>query len=348
MQCVLEVLRGQAGSRIVDEAEWTSALDLAREEHVEPMVVERLLQSGVPLPDAVLERVLAARRDATITAFFWSSQLTSLLKEFAEAGIDLIPLKGPSLAERVYGGAALRACRDLDLLVRKSDYAAAESLLTRLGFTAAARPDDYHRQWGRATATVELHFDVENPLAIDFQIADAWERSRPNLFNGRPCRLLAPEDELLFLCIHGVRHRFERLSLTLDIAMALSRMPGISPRTDLDRLIQLGSAMARHLNPELNVTVAIAQMQQLADQLWGELMQAPQPTLDWQMQHAFYLETELTSASRLRRRMAHLRIALTRLIEPDFAFAARFGMQRPWQVWLLRPIRLVFARTRKK
>ena len=30
--------------------------------------------------------------------------------------------------------------------------------------------DDYHRPWHRATTTVELHHDVENPLAFDFHV----------------------------------------------------------------------------------------------------------------------------------------------------------------------------------
>ena len=32
---------------------------------------------------------------------------------------------------------------------------------------------------------------------------------------------LAEQDEILFLALHGVRHRFDRLSLVLDLALAL-------------------------------------------------------------------------------------------------------------------------------
>jgi Uncharacterised nucleotidyltransferase len=361
MECVLEILRGQAGCRAVDEGEWDAAFTLAEEQHVLPMVAERVLQSGIVLSDEMRRRLAEARRAAMLLAFFWSSELRGLLRAFAAAQIDVIPLKGPVLAERIYGGGALRSCRDLDLLVTRADFGNAESLLASLDFVPSARADDYHRQWRRGTATVELHFDVENPLAIDFHVAGAWKQSRQSAFEGQPCRELAPEDELLFLCIHGVRHRFERLSLVLDIALAFERYGG-SPLhvrdevTGLGRLILLGSAMAKHLNPQGAVcfdmpggTSARQRMQALADKLWRQLTEEEfQSVLDWQAQHAFFLEMELTPMRRWFRRIQHMRIAATRLIDSDFDFAARFGLRQRWQVWLLRPARLIFARSRPR
>ncbi len=66
--------------------------------------------------------------------------------------------------------------------------------------------------------------------------------------------------------------------------------------------------------------------------------------MDWQSMHAFYLELEGTRWRKLRRRIMHWRILMTRLIEVDYAFAARFGFGRRWQVWLLRPLRLLTLR----
>jgi hypothetical protein len=349
MPALLAILRGNEPAM---EPDWDAVLKLAQEEHVLPLAAHRLLQSGHAQPEAIPQRLLLEQRDATLTAFFWTAQLTGLLREFAAAGIEVILLKGPSLAERIYGGAALRVSRDLDLLVRKGDYGAAEALLARVGFTPSARPDDYHRQWHRGTAVVELHFDIENPLAIDFHIAGAWQQSQESVFNGQPCRLLAPADELLFLCIHGVRHRFERLSLVMDIALAMERLGGsaVVLRREVEglrRLIALGCALARHLQPGVRCEGEVPQrMQLLADELWQHLMEATPPALDWQAQHAFFLRTELTVARRLVRRAAHLRIAATRLIDADFEFAARFGLRKSWQAWLLRPFRLLFMRRR--
>jgi hypothetical protein len=351
MEDLIALLRGQS---VAPEAtDWDALLAQAGEQHLLPMAAGRLLASPDTLPAEVLARLQSARRDAILAAFFWTAELRGLLRAFAAERIAVILLKGPSLAERLYGGTALRTSQDLDLLVRKPDYAAAESLLDRLGFAPHGLTDDYHRQWRRQTCTVELHFDIENPLAIDFDIAGAWRQAIPGEFAGQPCRLLAPPDELLFLCIHGVRHRFERLNLVLDIALALDQdgksLPLRPEVASLERLLVLGLAMAAHLRPGHTPPSNLGPAQRahivaLADQLWLELTEGTPKPLDWVAQHDFFLATEVTPTRRLLRRAAHLRIAATRLIDPDFAFAQSFGLHRRWQVWMLRPVRLILSR----
>ena len=186
--------------------------------------------SAVALPEEVERRVTEAERSAVIAAFFWSSELKGLLRAFAEEGLPVIPLKGPCLAERLYGGAALRSSRDLDLLVQASHVAPADALLGRLGFAPLGHPDDYHQAWRRGSTVVELHHDVENPLAWDFAIGGAWTRAEAGVFQGVPVLRLAAADELLLLCLHGVRHRFERLNLVLDLALAFAQLSGAQAR----------------------------------------------------------------------------------------------------------------------
>jgi hypothetical protein len=70
------------------------------------------------------------------------------------------------------------------------------------------------------------------------------------------------------------------------------------------------------------------------------LTQTAEP-LDWHGAHAFFLQLELPGWPRFRRRIQHLRILAGRVIEPDYDFAARFGLRRTWQVRMLRPLRLL-------
>ena len=257
MQHLLGLLRGQAIDCATDEAEWGNVLALAEEEHVLPWVAARLRSHEASLTPTISDRVRAIERDAAIAAFYWSSELKGLLRTFDEKDLRVIPLKGPFLAKRLYGKTELRACQDLDLLVSKRDLARAEAVLTAIGFTPGT-PDDYHRQWYRGTTTVELHHDVVNPLAFNFDIEGAVQQARPAVFEGQRCLKLRPEDELLFLCLHAVRHRYERLSLALDLKLAFEGLvvPGDEwlPRpalAKLDILMALGLTMARRLQPNL-------------------------------------------------------------------------------------------------
>jgi hypothetical protein len=350
---LLELLRGRPIACAAGDADWEMVLSRAEEEQVLPWVAAQLRLQSVGLSPAILNRLKRIEREAAITAFFWSSELKGILREFESRDLAVVPLKGPSLADRLYGSTELRVSHDLDLLVSIHDLERAEAVLTAAGFTPGS-PDDYHRQWYRKTTTVELHHDVENPLAFDFHVEGALQRAQQAEFQGQRCRQLAPADELLFLCLHGVRHRFERLSLILDLKLAFQKLAGeeearLRPEVaGLGDLLTLGLAMARRLEPELKVSLAtcsspaqIARLNQLADRLWQQLLTQRAETLDWSGLHAFYLEIEPPGRARLRRRLRHLRILLGRVIEPDYKFAAKFGLHRRWQVYMLRPLRLL-------
>jgi hypothetical protein len=347
MQCLLELLRGHNVDLCNDQPEWEQALVLAAEERVLPWVARLCERQASVAPD-LRNRLNTIQRDAAITAFFWSSELKAILRAFEERNITVVPLKGPFLAERLYGDTALRVNYDLDLLVSKRDLPQAEAALSALDFVPDT-PDDYHRPWCRARTTVELHHDVENPLAFNFHIASVLERIQPAVFQGQSCWQLAPSDELLFLCLHGVRHRFERLSLILDLCLAFEKLAAPAPQPEAAEsgsLLALGLAMARRLQPLINVPLGvnaapaqIKHLDSLAERLWQQLLTEPSEPLDWRTLHAFYLEIELPG-HRFRRRWRHLRILHTRVIKPDYEFAARFGCHRLWQVRLLRPLRL--------
>jgi hypothetical protein len=354
MSYLLELLRGQDIASTIDSAGWQATFALAEEEHVLPWVAARLRSRQDALSPALSNRLDQIEREAAIGAFYWSSELKGVLRAFGESNVRAVPLKGPFLAERLYESAVLRVSRDLDLLVRKADLPRAEATLNAAGF-APGTPDDYHRPWRRQTTTVELHHDVENPLAFNFHVAGALQRARPATSQREPCWQLAPEDELLFLCVHAVRHRFERLSLILDLQLAFQKLPATAadwrPRPEvarLDNLLALGFAMVRRLEPNSAAVVDVSgtrfrsqYLEELADRLWQRLLTQPREPLDWRTAHEFFLEIEPAGWSRLRRRCSHLQILVSRVIEPDYMFAARFGMHRAWQARMLRPLRLL-------
>jgi len=360
MNSLLALLRGQPADPNPSDTEWEAALALAEDEHLLPYAAARLRSRQASPTPRITDRLNQIDRDAAKAAFYWTSELKGLLGAFHQAGIPAVPLKGPCLAERLYGGTALRASRDLDLLVSQSNLARAEAVLTAIGFVPGS-PDDYHRPWRRETTTVELHHDVENPLAFNFHVESALNRARPATFCGESTWLLAPEDELLFLCLHAVRHRFERLSLILDLQFAFEKLPNATeawqPRAEvaeLNGLLTLGLAMARRLQPGLTVAVSLPlskphtqHLDRLADRLWQRLLTQPSEPLDWSAVHAFYVEIEQPGWPRLHRRYRHLQIFFSRAIARDYAFAARFGLHRAWQVRLMRPLRLLSDRMRR-
>ena len=121
----------------------------------------------------------------------------------------------------------------------------------------------------------------------------------------------------------------------------------------MDGLVTLGLAMVCRLQPGLCVKPPspardVERLGRLADALWDRLLMQSSEPLDWSDLHAFYLEIERPGSARLRRWIRHVQILSTRMIEPDYRFAARFGMHRAWQVRMLRPLRLLSASIRSR
>ena len=356
MAPLLAVLRDQPSAlsfnSSFDNSSWQALLCAAGEENVLPLAAHRLLASHADLTPAQRDQLTDIQRKAHFSSFIFTETLKNVLAAFHRAHLPVIPLKGPVLAERLYGNPALRAYGDLDLLVRRRDLAQAEALLTGLAFHSGGQADDYHRLWLRNSVHLELHHNVDHPLAFDFDIDRAWHRAVQSQFSGIPIQLLAPADELVYLCLHAVRHRFDRLCLHVDLRLAFRSLPlpppGQSTPAVVRNTLALGWLMAARLDPDLPAIdpalIASAEwsrLGRLADQLWQEHLCAPAEKLDWSAQHRFLLEVESPGRHRLVRRWRLLRILATRVIDADLEFAARFHLHRRWQAYLLRPIRLL-------
>jgi hypothetical protein len=362
MQCVLDVLRGQTESRAVNDNEWRTALKLAEEEKVLPLFLSRLNLSGIAFSEELQTLIKESQRNAAIEGFFWQSELKSLLRAFTVAAIPIIPLKGPFFALRVYGGVAMRHSQDLDILVHRNDITRAAAVLTSLGCVQSERRYDYDLKWLRGSFRIELHFDVAKPLEFNFDIDTAWKRATLDTFAGEPAWKMAPDDELLFLCLHGVRHRFERLTYIADVSLAAAAMRNeadtqihLRPEvTDLTTLLLLGLALAKRFDPEHATTLQITHikkqheaMEHLATELWETVLNRPVLRPGWWSLHRFYLRMETRPLRKLMKRVVHLYVLATRLIEVDVAFAAKWGFHRTWQAWLLRPVRIVIHRMKR-
>jgi hypothetical protein len=365
MQDLLDVLRGD--KRQEPAHDWLAVLQVAGEENLLSWVSARVLSTQENLPADVRQSLLAINQEAQRTAFLWTSTLKHTLAAFHQRGIPVISLKGPWLAERLYGDAALRSSSDLDLLVQPIHVPVAEDVLCELGFVPCGHWDDRHRRWRRTNIDIELHHNVENPLIFDFGIEQAWERALCSQFHGAPGWLLAPADELRFLCLHAIRHAFECLSLLLDLTLAFRLLPlpdasaFAGRNSELRNVMVLNWMMARRLEIPLPLPSVPLEwltdrirLEKLADRLWQQRVAKPGPALvtgstrgfHFLALFNFFVETEAPGWRRALRRLRYSRVLLTRPIEADFAFAARLKLHRSWQAIMLRPIRLLLKTAR--
>jgi hypothetical protein len=230
--------------RVIREAERHGLRPLVAT-HLRAAVGEGAARGG--LVELELAALGTARRNVALTA-----ELFRLLEGFDQAGVRVLPYKGPVLAGAVYGSVALREFLDLDLLVRRGDVRAAAHVLQIAGYRAklpltpaqeAAVLGSRHelvfvREDGRVV--VELQWRVVPAyFAFELDHERLWDRAEWVQLAGRKVPTLRPEDLLLALCVHGTKHLWDRLVWILDVAEL------IRARTDLDWAEVV--TMARHL-----------------------------------------------------------------------------------------------------
>jgi hypothetical protein len=214
---------------------WESVLNLASYHRLLPALYTRLHdRNDVP---ASIQSVLSARfiTHCQRTMRF-SAALVQVLKHFEAAGIPVIAQKGPVLAHKLYGDSAMREFGDLDVLVRQRDVRKASAALGELGYERnlelspgqekAYLRSGYEYVFGRGAERnlVELQWNLlPRFYAVDVSVDDLFRRSVQQDFEGCRARVLSPEDQMLFLCVHAAKHQWAQLGMVRDIAAISSR-----------------------------------------------------------------------------------------------------------------------------
>jgi hypothetical protein len=164
--------------------------------------------------------------------------LVELLELLASHGILAMPIKGPALAISAYGDLALREFGDLDIVVRPEEFDSALALLAGVGYRhrlqlsgageRALRSSDHHLALVHEESgfTVELHWSLDNGRPGRFLDGDwVWANARSVQLLGRELPALSWSALLVYLCVHGAKHGFERLGWIRDIAGVLAVAP---------------------------------------------------------------------------------------------------------------------------
>lgn len=248
--CLLATLRQSdlaSPNPSLEPPDWNQLLALAKSHGVLPLFYKRFPGQLPPL-------YAKHYRESWANSHSLSREFEAILGLFARGGVEILPLKGPVLAQLLYGDVALRPSDDLDLLVRPEDFPRAEALLIEAGFEPTGFADDYHRDFHRNGVFVELHFGIASPSAPQFDLSGAWKRARSVDFRGHSVRFFSPVDLVLYLALHGLKHRFARLIWVVDVAYAVRALD----RSEASRLLE--QASARQLRNILLTSCEIARL----------------------------------------------------------------------------------------
>ena len=115
-QVFLNILKGDIPTQLkgVDENELYKLFHRHRLFNLAPAIIDLLEEDKQTLWREAI-------RSRTIKSLHQTSVLVQIIGEFEKAGIEVIPIKGPVLAQTLYGNISDRHSSDLDILIRDAD-----------------------------------------------------------------------------------------------------------------------------------------------------------------------------------------------------------------------------------
>jgi len=234
---------------ILKEAAWHRLLPLLYRH------LRLVCPDAVPAP--ILDQLQTRCHALTHRNLLLSSELLRLWDLFTTHQIPAAPYKGPLLAQQVYGDLALRPFNDLDILVHREDVPRVKEVLLGQGylpqykltagqetilFQANCEYNFYHPE---RLVIVEVHWEIVPPyFGVPLNLSGFQKRLETHPFGGRRVASLAPEDLLLALCLHGVKHFWLYLGMICDVAELLRRYPDLDWERTLEQARRLRSLRA--------------------------------------------------------------------------------------------------------
>lgn len=242
---------------------------LAKRHKLAPLVYCNLRQHppGIFSPDLLdtLAKLHAENKRKAMASLLTAHQL-------AASGIPVCTLKGLDVAVRAYGDIAARHVGDIDLLIDEDHLPLATKQLTKQGWIIDApemlspkagpllrhfMPDCTFQRPGYPL--LELHW---RPCANPYNFNIGTLGNYPVVIAANTSIELTEIDLLIFLCLHGSKHGWQRLKWLHDIPNAVENLP-----LDWDSLWQ----RARQLHADK----AVQQGLMMAEKLCGLSLPAP-------------------------------------------------------------------------
>ena len=212
--------------------QWPMVLERAYAHQVYPLLYRNLRLLGFPgVPPAVQTELKSAYLANALRNQLFAEELARLLKLLGEAGIPVIPLKGVTLAQSLYGDPAARVCSDIDILVPPADAVQARRVILANGYSSQFTEEFFVKHQLHTSADcplvsekrvltylVEVHWTLLQDSSKDREaMEELWSAADPADFFGCRAYDLTPEWQFLYLSFHAAYHKWSILKWLADI-----------------------------------------------------------------------------------------------------------------------------------
>lgn len=229
-------------SLVQQSLDWQYVIRLAQQQGVMPLLYVNLQKiCAASVPTDVLQSLEQLFSTNRFSSLLLTSELIKIFTLLEKQAIAIVPYKGPVLAAAVYGDVSLRQYCDLDLVLHQENILPVKQLLIEQGyepkdsmteaeelaFLQSKTEHNYTLVHYGKKIIVELHWRITPRFTSLIEPKHFWQNLEPATLAGANFLNLSLEDWLPILCVHGSRHRWERLTWLCDIAEIMRLRPNL-------------------------------------------------------------------------------------------------------------------------
>jgi hypothetical protein len=224
-------------SAAANDIDWDEFLRVVRRQRVAGLVHDALFLAGIGCPPVIATKLARQAERLVRRNVDLAAETARLQRVLDAAGIPVLVLKGPALAQLAYGSFMAKHGRDIDFLVPPDRAEAALQILEGEDYTlpspAKHLSATQRRALVRYAREAELRYRGKKlPVELQWRAADnplllkGLDAHSPaqnvTLANGATLRTLAQDDLFAYLCVHGARHSWSRLKWLADLNALIS------------------------------------------------------------------------------------------------------------------------------
>jgi len=181
----------------------------------------------------------------------FASRLLDVQSILHDAGVEIAALRGPALMENLYQNPGFRVFNDLDILLHPDDFPACYHSLCQAGWQPSLDLLSKEQRWitrgdrdlvfAREKVVLEVHWAVDErgysfPLDAEFFLEGTVV---VDLLDSK-VNVLEPSKAFLMMCLHGVRHQWEKLIWAVDLSWFVHAHPQMDWHAYWDLACSLG------------------------------------------------------------------------------------------------------------
>jgi hypothetical protein len=225
---------------------------LAERHGILPMFYQALEPLRDAIPAEAMRELEQKHQTNLHRALLLSRELIRIVHHLREFKLDVMPYKGPALAEFLYGDIALRQTGDIDLLVRREQFSLVEEALSKIGYVPQDHFSEAQKQAylksgyecvfdGPAGRNgVEVQWAIEARFySVDFDMDRIFDGAMKVCVAGQAMKTPSAPDLFLILAVHAAKHVWERLIWICDLAR-LMNLPTMDWDSISSRATRLG------------------------------------------------------------------------------------------------------------